>query len=104
MLLLLLAAVAHFVAWIGAVLNTAQLPDKTWFVVLLVVGLLGLVFYCHGGLCDRGPRRGQGKGGGEWAVAGWPGSAAGASVDHQRALRVVDGGADSCLAVTGQPA
>jgi hypothetical protein len=44
MLLLLLAAVAHFVAWIGAVLNTAQLPDKTWFVVLLVVGLLGLVF------------------------------------------------------------
>jgi hypothetical protein len=37
-------------------------------------------------------------------AAGWPGSAAGASVDHQRALRVVDGGADSCLAVTGQPA
>jgi len=43
-LLLLFAAVAHFVAWIGAVLNTAHLPDKTWFVVLLVVGLLGLVF------------------------------------------------------------
>jgi hypothetical protein len=32
------------VAWIGAVLNTAHLPDKTWFVVLLVVGLLGFVF------------------------------------------------------------
>jgi hypothetical protein len=43
-LLLLFAAVAHFVAWIGAVINTAHLPDKTWFVVLLVVGLLGLVF------------------------------------------------------------
>jgi hypothetical protein len=43
-LILLFAAVAHFVAWVGAVLNTAQLPDKTWFVVLLVVGLLGLVF------------------------------------------------------------
>jgi hypothetical protein len=28
-LILLFAAVAHFVAWIGAVLNTAQLPDKT---------------------------------------------------------------------------
>ncbi|MFL6046505.1 MAG: hypothetical protein ACJ72M_15495, partial [Propionibacteriaceae bacterium] len=41
---LLFAAVAHFVAWIGAVLNTAHLPDKTWFVVLLVVGLLGFVF------------------------------------------------------------
>src|SRR5512133_178946 len=43
-LLLLFAGVAHFVAWIGAVLNTAQLPDKTWCVVLLVVGLLGFVF------------------------------------------------------------
>jgi hypothetical protein len=32
------AAVAHFVAWIGAVLNTASLPSKTF------VGLLGLVF------------------------------------------------------------
>jgi hypothetical protein len=42
--ILLFAAAAHFVAWIGAVLNTAHLPDKTWFVVLLVVGLLGLVF------------------------------------------------------------
>jgi hypothetical protein len=41
---LLLAAAAHFVAWIGAVLNTAHLSDKTWFVVLLVVGLLGFVF------------------------------------------------------------
>jgi hypothetical protein len=41
---LLFAAVTHFVAWIGAVLNTAHLPDKTWFVVLLVVGLLGFVF------------------------------------------------------------
>jgi hypothetical protein len=41
---LLFAAAAHFAAWIGAVLNTAHLPDKTWFVVLLVVGLLGFVF------------------------------------------------------------
>lgn len=44
LVVLLFAAVAHFVAWIGAVLNTANLPDKTWFVVLLVVGLLGFVF------------------------------------------------------------
>jgi hypothetical protein len=43
MLVLLFAGVAHFVAWIGAVLNTANLPDKTWFVVLLVLGLFGLV-------------------------------------------------------------
>jgi hypothetical protein len=31
-----LAAIA---SWVGALLNTAQLDDKTWFVVLLVLGL-----------------------------------------------------------------
>ena len=43
-LVIMAAAVAVFVAWIGAVLNTASLPSKTWCVVLLVVGLLGLPF------------------------------------------------------------
>jgi len=44
-----LAMIAGFigglVSWIGALLNTAQLEDKTWFIVLLVLGLLsfGLV-------------------------------------------------------------
>ena len=38
------AGVGQFVAWVGAVLNAAQLDDKTWFVVLLVVGVLGLGF------------------------------------------------------------
>lgn len=33
-------ALAQFVAWIGAVLNTSRLEDKTWFIVLLVLGLL----------------------------------------------------------------
>ena len=28
--------VAQLVAWIGALINTAQLADKTWFVVLLL--------------------------------------------------------------------
>jgi hypothetical protein len=28
------------VSWIGALLNTAELQDKTWFVLLLVLGLL----------------------------------------------------------------
>jgi hypothetical protein len=55
MLLLLFAAVTHFVAWIGAVLNTAQLPDRTWFVVLLVVGLLGLVFIATVAYVIAGP-------------------------------------------------
>lgn len=32
--------VGGLVSWIGALLNTAQLDDKTWFIVLLVLGLL----------------------------------------------------------------
>ena len=34
----------QFVAWIGAVLNTAHLQDKTWFLVLLLLGLLSFGF------------------------------------------------------------
>jgi hypothetical protein len=52
---LLFAAAAHFVAWIGAVLNAAHLPDKTWFVVLLVVGLLGFVFIATTAYVIAGP-------------------------------------------------
>ena len=38
-------AIAGLVAWIGALLNTAQLEDKLWFILLLVLGLFsfGLV-------------------------------------------------------------
>jgi hypothetical protein len=38
------AMVAQFVAWIGAVIDTAQLPDKTWFLLLLILGLLSFGF------------------------------------------------------------
>ncbi|HYU60491.1 MAG TPA: hypothetical protein VEK39_07015 [Solirubrobacterales bacterium] len=41
-LAMLAGAVAAVVSWIGALLNTAQLEDKTWFVSLLVLGLLGV--------------------------------------------------------------
>jgi hypothetical protein len=34
-----LAAIA---SWVGALLNTSRLDDKTWFVVLLVLGLVSL--------------------------------------------------------------
>jgi hypothetical protein len=44
LLVMMAAAVAVFVAWIGAVLNTASLPSKSWCVALLVIGLLGFVF------------------------------------------------------------
>ena len=36
------AGIVQFVAWIGAVFNTAGRLDKTWFVVLLVLGLFSL--------------------------------------------------------------
>ena len=36
-------------------LNTAQLPDKTWFAVLLVVGVLGLVFFATVAYVIAGP-------------------------------------------------
>jgi hypothetical protein len=37
-------SIAGLVAWIGALLNTAQLNDKTWFVVLLMLGIWNLGF------------------------------------------------------------
>jgi hypothetical protein len=37
-------AIGQFVAWIGAVLNTARLEDKTWFVVVLLLGLFSFGF------------------------------------------------------------
>jgi hypothetical protein len=33
-----------FASWIGAVLNTSRLEDKTWFIVLLVLGLFSFGF------------------------------------------------------------
>ena len=36
--------IGQFIAWIGALVNTSRLPDKTWFVVLLVLGLLSFGF------------------------------------------------------------
>ena len=47
-------AIAGLVAWIGALLNTVQLEDKMWFVLLLVTGLLSfgwiaMIAYVIGG-------------------------------------------------------
>jgi hypothetical protein len=36
------AALAALASWIGALLNTWQLEDKTWFAALLVLGLISL--------------------------------------------------------------
>jgi hypothetical protein len=43
-LLVLAGSIGQFVAWIGALVNTSRLADKTWFVVLLVLGLLSFGF------------------------------------------------------------
>ena len=37
-------AIAGFISWIGALLNTSQLQSKTWFLVLLVLGIFNLGF------------------------------------------------------------
>jgi hypothetical protein len=36
--------IVQLAAWIGALINTNRIPQKTWFAVLLVGGLLGIVF------------------------------------------------------------
>ena len=37
-----LGAVLGIASWIGALLNTYQLEDKTWFLAVLVLGLISL--------------------------------------------------------------
>ena len=46
--------VLGLISWIGALVNTVQLEDKTWFVVLLVLGLfsfgwIAMIAYIFGG-------------------------------------------------------
>jgi hypothetical protein len=36
--------VTQFLAWIGALISTSQLRDKTWFLILLLLGIFGLGF------------------------------------------------------------
>lgn len=37
-------SLAGLISWIGALINTAQLEDKLWFVLLLVLGLISFGF------------------------------------------------------------
>ena len=43
-LIVLVGSIGQFVAWIGALVNTSRLADKTWFIVLLVLGVLSIGF------------------------------------------------------------
>lgn len=36
--------IVQLVAWVGAMVNTNRLVDKTWFTILLLGGLVGLIF------------------------------------------------------------
>jgi hypothetical protein len=52
-------------AWIGALFNTVQLDDKTWFVILLVLGLasfgwLAMIAYVLSGPDGRADTRAAG--------------------------------------------
>jgi hypothetical protein len=48
-------ALAAIASWIGALLNTMQLEDKTWFVALLVLGLLSLGWVAMAAYVLAGP-------------------------------------------------
>jgi|SRR5690242_18706932 hypothetical protein len=41
-LVTLAGGIAQFVAWIGALVNTYALAERTWFIVLLLAGAAGL--------------------------------------------------------------
>jgi len=54
MLAVIGGCIGGLVSWIGALLNTAQIDDKTWFVVLLLLGLfsfglVAMIAYVIGG-------------------------------------------------------
>lgn len=39
-----IGGIVQITAWIGSLINTYQLQDKTWFAVMLAGGLIGLAF------------------------------------------------------------
>jgi hypothetical protein len=47
--------IAGFVAWIGALLNTWQLASKSWFAVLLLLGIFNLGFFAMVAYLIAGP-------------------------------------------------
>jgi hypothetical protein len=47
--------IAGFVAWIAALLNTWQLEDKTWFAVLVLLGIFNLGFFAMIAYLIAGP-------------------------------------------------
>lgn len=48
-------AIGGLISWIGALLNTARIDDKAWFVLLLVLGLLSFGFIAMVAYVIAGP-------------------------------------------------
>ena len=48
-------AIGGLIAWIGALLNTARIADKVWFVLLLVLGLFSFGFIAMVAYVIAGP-------------------------------------------------
>ena len=48
-------AIGGLIAWIGALINTARLDDKTWFILLLVLGLFSFGFIAMVAYVIAGP-------------------------------------------------
>jgi hypothetical protein len=48
-------AVTAIVSWVGALFNTAQLEDKTWFLALLVLGLVSFGWVAMAAYVWAGP-------------------------------------------------
>jgi hypothetical protein len=70
---LVAAAVTQFVAWVAAVLHTAQFENKTWFLVLLIGGLLSFGFIAMLVYILAGPDDPPSSpAGGPAPPAGWP--------------------------------
>lgn len=49
------ALIGGFVSWIGALLNTSQLESKTWFIVLLLLGIFNFGFFAMLAYVVAGP-------------------------------------------------
>jgi hypothetical protein len=55
--------IAGFVSWIGALLNLAQLESKTWFIVVLLLGMINLGVVAMIAYVVAGPDSTSGSGG-----------------------------------------
>lgn len=58
LLLILASSIVQFAAWVIAVINTANLPDKRWCIGLLIVGVLGLFLLATLAYVISGPEAG----------------------------------------------